>query len=207
MAEATAYQKVEREEDVTSEGEHEDAAWRHIDDHVRRTTALGWVRLLAEFILVVAVIGLASRLLLHGGDTQRGANEPRKQCQYGLSSLQSSANGLAVGFVNKVFMNDTRFANEDALADPEKLRETLKEWLPMSSSMCLVVWRLGQRLTETEGRGYVRVPVEEREGMDGPPYLLNPLMRPGKKEAYMLSGMHQLHCLVSRTSLGTTLRR
>lgn len=46
---------------------------------------------------------------------------------------------VAVGFVNRVFMNDTTFANEDALADPEKLRETLKEWLPMSSSTCQLV--------------------------------------------------------------------
>ena len=34
--------------------------------------------------------------------------------------------------------------------------------------------------------------------MDGPPYLLNPLHRPIMKEAYMLSGLHQLHCLVCR---------
>ena len=40
-------------------------------------------------------------------------------------------------------MNDTRFANEDSLADPEKLRETLKEWLPLSSST-----QIGGRSTE-----------------------------------------------------------
>lgn len=31
--------------------------------------------------------------------------------------------------------------------------------------------------------------------MDGPPYLLNPLLRPNKKELYIISGFHQLHCL------------
>jgi hypothetical protein len=32
-------------------------------------------------------------------------------------------------------MNDSKFANEQALADLEALRKTLAQWLPMSSSM------------------------------------------------------------------------
>lgn len=32
--------------------------------------------------------------------------------------------------------------------------------------------------------------------MEGPPYLMNPMHRPGLSETYMLSGLHQLHCLV-----------
>jgi hypothetical protein len=49
-----------------------------------------------------------------------------------------------------------------------------------------------------EGRGFVAVPDDERKGVDAPPYLLNPLHRPILKETYMISGMHQLHCLVSQ---------
>lgn len=81
MANATVYQKLEREEDAASEGEHENAAWAQIDEHARRTTALGWLRLFFELFLVVAVIGLASNLLLHSGSAERGANEPRKDCR------------------------------------------------------------------------------------------------------------------------------
>lgn len=34
-------------------------------------------------------------------------------------------------------MNDTKYANEEALADPQRLQETLANWLPLSSSLDL----------------------------------------------------------------------
>jgi hypothetical protein len=41
----------------------------------------------------------------------------------------------------------------------------------------------------------VKIPEDERATLEGPPYYTNPLMRPYKEEIYMISGMHQLHCL------------
>lgn len=52
-------------------------------------------------------------------------------------------------------------------------------------------------LTYAEGRGYVKVLEEERPGLDGPPYDIDPLLKHHTREAYMVSGFHQLHCLVS----------
>lgn len=43
----------------------------------------------------------------------------------------------------------------------------------------------------------MRIPEEESGTLDGPPYFLNPLHRPFAQETYMVSGLHQLHCLVS----------
>lgn len=41
-----------------------------------------------------------------------------------------------VGFVDNLFMNESKYANEAAFADPEELAKTLAEWLPLSSSKC-----------------------------------------------------------------------
>ena len=124
-------------------------------------------------------------------------------------SSTSLANGLdmipltqlyKVGFVDTVFMNDTKYANEEAFLSMDNLLETLKQWVPLSSSRstradhCGMLW-----LTFAEGRGFVGIPKNERERLDGPPYEINPLHRPGTHEAYMLSGFHQLHCLVCNT--------
>ena len=105
-----------------------------------------------------------------------------------------------VGFVHHVFMNDTKYANGEAFLSMDNLLETLKQWVPLSSSTstgtdhCALLW-----LTFAEGRGYVGIPTDERDRLDGPPYDINPLHRPGTHEAYMLSGFHQLHCLVCNT--------
>ena len=105
-----------------------------------------------------------------------------------------------VGFVDAVFMNDTKYANEEAFLSIDNLLETLKQWAPLSSSKstridrCAMLW-----LSFAEGRGFVGIPKDERERLDGPPYEINPLHRPGTHEAYMLSGFHQLHCLVCNT--------
>jgi hypothetical protein len=39
-----------------------------------------------------------------------------------------------VGYTYKVFMNDTTYANEEAFLNETKLLETLRNWIPMSSS-------------------------------------------------------------------------
>jgi hypothetical protein len=105
-----------------------------------------------------------------------------------------------VGFVNTVFLNNTKYANKEAFLSMDNLLETLKQWVPLSSSKSTrtdhfaLLW-----LIFAEGRGYVGIPNDERERLDGPPYGINPLHRPGTHEAYMLSGFHQLHCLVCNT--------
>lgn len=40
-----------------------------------------------------------------------------------------------VGFTDTVFMNDSRFANAESFHDEDKLRETLRNWVELSSSM------------------------------------------------------------------------
>ena len=105
-----------------------------------------------------------------------------------------------VGFVHKLFMNDSKYANGEAFLSMDNLLETLKQWVPLSSSTSTrtdhyaLLW-----LIFAEGRGYVGIPKDERGRLDGPPYDINPLHRPGTHEAYMLSGFHQLHCLVRHT--------
>jgi hypothetical protein len=105
-----------------------------------------------------------------------------------------------VGFVDTVFMNDSKYANEEAFLSMDSLLEALKQWVPLSSSRstrtdhCALLW-----LTFAEGRGYVCIPEDERKRLDGPPYDINPLHRRRTHEAYMLSGFHQLHCLVCNT--------
>ena len=41
---------------------------------------------------------------------------------------------VTVGFVDKVFMNDSQYANEEAFLSAGALVETLMNWLPLSSS-------------------------------------------------------------------------
>jgi len=165
MADSTAYQKLEHEAgpDTAIDSDTGGHVWTQPSGQHESGNILKWLRVLLELLLVGVVIGLSLKLTSHCAERGNGRNDPRKD----------------FGFLDKVFMNDSKFANEEALADPEKLRATLKQWLPLSS----------------KGRGYVRVTPQEQEDMDGPPYLLNPLLRPVKKEAYMVSSMHQLHCL------------
>ncbi|KAK5108829.1 hypothetical protein LTR62_007803 [Meristemomyces frigidus] len=167
MVDSTVYHKLEREGDASSE--HDDR-----DDEIHSDTLLprsrkhslwpAWIRIFCEVVLVATVVLLGLKVASSSRkEGHPGPNDPRKH----------------LGYVDTVFMNDTRFANEAALANSTALRETLEQWVTLSS----------------KGRGYVRIPEDEREGMDGPPYLLNPLHRPVQSEAYMVSGLHQLHCL------------
>ncbi|KAK1072016.1 hypothetical protein LTR12_003420 [Friedmanniomyces endolithicus] len=164
MADSTRYQKLEPEADG-AEPTHdaERPRWYTIDALRQRPDWAGWLRLGFEVVLVLAVLGMGTRLLSESGRGYKGPNDPRKN----------------FGFVDSVFMNESKYANEAAFADPKELTKALAEWLPLSS----------------KGRGYVRIPEDERATLDGPPYLLNPLHRPHMQETYMVSGLHQLHCL------------
>ncbi|KAK3072014.1 hypothetical protein LTR53_007602 [Teratosphaeriaceae sp. CCFEE 6253] len=164
MASGTIYHKLEYDADGLPEGEHESPRWYSFQALRQTTDWAGWPRILCEAVLVLAVLGLGITVLLDRRSIGRqGPNDPQR----------------SFGFVDTVFMNDTKYANEAAFADLDALIKTLKEWLPLSS----------------KGRGYVRIPEAERAPLDGPPYLLNPLYRPVPQETYMLSGLHQLHCL------------
>lgn len=95
-------------------------------------------------------------------------------------------------------MNESRYANEEAFLSEEKLAETMANWVELSSSIARLP-AISSRLTanaNAEGRGYVNIPENERATLEGPPYFTNPLLRPNKEEIYMVSGFHQLHCLV-----------
>ena len=50
------------------------------------------------------------------------------------NGVRSHTDVSKVGYVDKVFMNDTRFANEDAFMTKEALYDTLREWVALSSS-------------------------------------------------------------------------
>lgn len=158
MANKTQYRKLESE---PTQNDEPDESGRV---PVRAERQLGgWFRLLCEIILVVAVVALSLKVMTTGSEAPRGRNDPI----------------ISFGYMDRTFMNDTKYANEEALADPQRLQETLANWLPLSS----------------KGRGYVKIPREERATLDSPPYVLNPLHRPRKAETYMVSGFHQLHCL------------
>lgn len=50
-------------------------------------------------------------------------------------------------------MKDAKYANEEALADPRKLQETLAHWVPLSSSLSrpLLCYREPESLTSFRG--------------------------------------------------------
>lgn len=62
-----------------------------------------------------------------------------------------------VGVVDTVFMNDSRFANDEAFVSQEKLDETLRMWVGLSSGT------YGLSRTEEAGRGQDM----EWDGSDG----------------------------------------
>ncbi|KAK5732120.1 hypothetical protein LTR17_010828 [Elasticomyces elasticus] len=163
MTHDTRYHKLEPGAEAHDGEAPEAPRWYTLDALRQQPDRSSLLRLLFETVLVLAVIGLGLKIMLDNGNGYQGPNNPRKD----------------FGFVDKLFMNESKYANEAAFADPEQLHKTLAEWLPLSS----------------KGRGFVRIPEDQRARLDSPPYLLNPIHRPRAEETYMVSGLHQLHCL------------
>ncbi|KAK5172793.1 uncharacterized protein LTR77_002913 [Saxophila tyrrhenica] len=168
MPEKVAYQPL-NDEASEEAGKSSTPPWaRHDRDHEKQKHwSLQWLRLASEIVLVALVFLLSLKIMMDGSTPRAGRppgpNDPKQD----------------LGYSDKVFMNESKYANEGAFLSEDKLKETLASWVPLSS----------------KGRGYVEIPKDERDTLDGPPYLMNPLMRPNKKEIYMVSGFHQLHCL------------
>ncbi len=90
MADSTRYQKLEPESDGT-EPTHdaESPRWYTFDALRQRSDWAGWLRLGFEVVLVLAVLGMGTRLLSDSGRGYKGPNDPRKSCRY--------LNGIALG--------------------------------------------------------------------------------------------------------------
>ena len=81
MADATIYQKLERDPDEASEQGQDD----ELLSGARRPSqqkVYGWLRLLGEAVLVLAVIALGVKAMSSAPNGRRGDNDPRKNCQY-----------------------------------------------------------------------------------------------------------------------------
>ena len=135
MSDNVNYHKLEADDSASSAT----PAWTGPQTTRGRSSWQTWARLAGEVLLVFMVLSLSLKVALADRSTsfgERGRNEPRETCECALTRRATGCTltDFAVGYVEKVFMNDTRYANEDAFMSEENLEKTLKEWLPLSSS-------------------------------------------------------------------------
>jgi len=82
MADSTRYQKLEPEADGAEPTHDAGSARWYIFDALRvRPDWAAWLRLAFEVVLVLAVLGMGTRLLSGGGRGYKGPNDPRKNCE------------------------------------------------------------------------------------------------------------------------------